>query len=576
MGRDIVKRILVRGPNWLGDAVMCEPALRGLRGLFPDAQVTLLVKPAVADLFVGHPAVTRVLTYDIKGRHAGLPGKWALAKQLRRQGFDLAILFQNAFEAAFLTFLARVPRRYGYATDGRSLLLSDPVAVPDPRLLVHQVRYYWDLLKPLGLTGDPPVPELVVLPEEEQAMVGRFVQGGLTATDIVVGINPGSTYGDAKRWLPDRFAEVTERLCRTIHKSPGQHISVVIFGAKGEERLGQEIAARLSPRSLVLSGATTIRELMAAVKRCSLLLTNDTGPMHIAAAFQVPVVAIFGPTDWRTTSPFGGAPAIVRQPVDCAPCLLRECPIDHRCMTRVTVDQVYEAATKQVAVLPGLSREANFSGSNEIDHASEMSKPNHRNILDGVTVFLDRDGTLNYDPGYLKIAADLKLLAGVGPALARLKKVGAKLVVVTNQSGVGRGILTLKDLEAIHARLQGLLEQEDVALDAIYFCPHHPDDGCRCRKPNVGMVERAVSELQLDFRRFYLIGDHVRDIQLGHRVGAKSILLTPAPVDAQSLDRLKVEKAMPDAMAKSMAEAVDWILNDAAKTASKPVGTAEK
>ena len=553
----------MRGPNWLGDAVMCEPALRGLRGLFPDAQVTLLVKPAVADLFVGHPAVTRLLTYDIKGRHAGLAGKWALARQLRRQGFDLAVLFQNAFEAAFLAFLARVPRRYGYATDGRSVLLSDPVAVPDPRLLVHQVRYYWDLLKPLGLSGDPPVPELVVLPEEEQAMVGRCAQGGVTPTDIVVGINPGSTYGDAKRWLPERFAEVTERLCRTIHKSPGQQVSVVILGAKGEERVGQDIAARLSSRSLVLSGATTIRELMAAVKRCSLLLTNDTGPMHIAAAFQVPVVAIFGPTDWRTTSPFGGAHAIVRQPVDCAPCLLRECPIDHRCMTRVTVDQVYEAATKQVVDLSGVSGKVDLSGPNEIDHTPEFSKPSDRNLLDGVTVFLDRDGTLNYDPGYLKIAADLKLLAGVGPALARLKKVGAKLVVVTNQSGVGRGILTLKDLEAIHARLQGLLEQEDVALDAIYFCPHHPDDGCRCRKPNVGMVERAVSELQLDFRRFYLIGDHVRDIQLAHRVGAKSILLTPAPVDAQSLDRLKVEKAMPDAMAKSMAEAVDWILEDA-------------
>ncbi|MEO8045664.1 MAG: lipopolysaccharide heptosyltransferase II [Nitrospirota bacterium] len=558
MGRDIVKSIFVRGPNWLGDAVMCEPALRGLRGLFPDAQVTLLVKPAVADLFVGHPAVTRLLTYDITGRHAGLSGKWALAKQLRRQGFDLAVLFQNAFEAAFLTFLARVPRRYGYATDGRSLLLSDPVAVPDPRMLLHQVRYYWDLLKPLGLTGDPPVPELVVLPEEEQAMVGRCAQGGLTPTDIVVGINPGSTYGDAKRWLPERFAEVTERLCRTIHTSPGQQVSVVIFGAKGEEHLGQEIAARLSSRSLVLSGATTIRELMAAVKRCSLLLTNDTGPMHIASAFKVPVVAVFGPTDWRTTSPFGGAHAIVREPVDCAPCLLRECPIDHRCMTRVTVDQVYEAATKQLTPL-GVRAE----GLGETPSPPHASRLTPYGALDGVTVFLDRDGTLNYDPGYLKIAADLKLLAGVGPALARLKKVGAKLVVVTNQSGVGRGIFSLKDLEAIHARLQGLLEQEDVALDAIYFCPHHPDDGCRCRKPNVGMVERAVSELQLDFRRFYLIGDHARDIQLAHRVGAKSVLLTPAPVDAQSLERLKAEKAMPDAMAKSMAEAVDWILEDA-------------
>jgi heptosyltransferase-2 len=560
--RETIKRILVRGPNWLGDAVMCEPALRGLRSLFPDAQIALLVKPAVADLFAGHPSLTRVLTYDTKGHHAGLSGKWGLAGQLRRQGFDLAVLFQNAFEAAFLTFLAGVPRRYGYATDGRSLLLSDPVATPDRRTLVHQVRYYWDLLEPLGLKGDPLAPELVVFPEEEQAMAGRFAQGGLTATDVVVGVNPGSTYGGAKRWLPERFAEVTERLCSTIRESRGQQVSVVIFGAKGEERLGQEIAARLSSPSLVLSGATTIRELMAAVKRCAMLLTNDTGPMHIASAFQVPVVAIFGPTDWRTTSPFGSAHAIVRQPVDCAPCLLRECPIDHRCMTRVTVDQVYEAATKQVAGLFGSSRLSGSSGLSRSNQTNQTNQKNQMNLLDGVTVFLDRDGTLNYDPGYLKIAADLKLLAGVGPALARLKGAGAKLVVVTNQSGVGRGMVTLKDLEAIHARLQGLLEQEDAALDAIYFCPHHPDDGCRCRKPNVGMVERAVSELQLDLRRSYLIGDHARDMQLANRVGAKAILLTPAPVDAQALDRLKVEQAMPDAMAKSMTEAVDWILND--------------
>ena len=562
MVRETIKRILVRGPNWLGDAVMCEPALRGLRKLFPDAQIALLVKPAVADLFAGHPALTRVLTYDTKGRHAGLSGKWALAGQLRRQGFDLAVLFQNAFEAAFLTYLAGVPRRYGYATDGRSLLLSDPVAAPDRRALVHQVSYYWDLLKPLGLTGDPSTPELVVFPEEEQAMARRFAQGGLSATDVVVGINPGSTYGGAKRWLPERFAEVTERLCRTVRESRDQQVSVVIFGAKGEEPLGQEIAARLSSRSLVLSGATTIRELMAAVKRCAILLTNDTGPMHIASSFQVPVVAIFGPTDWRTTSPSGSAHAIVRQPVDCAPCLLRECPIDHRCMTGVTVEQVYEAATKQLSGLSGSTGVSGSNQTNQTNQTNEINQINQTNVLEGVTVFLDRDGTLNYDPGYLKVAAELKLLTGVGPALARLKGAGARLVVVTNQSGVGRGIFTLKDLEAIHARLEGLLEQEGVALDAIYFCPHHPDDGCHCRKPEVGMVERAASELHLDLRRSYLIGDHARDIQLAHRVGAKAILITTERVDTQALGALRAAEAMPDAVAKSMAEAVSWIFDD--------------
>jgi heptosyltransferase-2 len=237
-------------------------------------------------------------------------------------------------------------------------------------------------------------------------------------------------------------------------------------------------------------------------------------------------------------------------------------------MTRVTVDQVYDAAATQLAAnkLTGdkLTREEIVASSPNLSacQPANLSAP-----LEGVTVFLDRDGTLNYDPGYLKVAAELKLLVGVGPALARLKVAGAKLVVVTNQSGVGRGIITLKDLEAIHARLEGLLEQEGAALDAIYFCPHHPDDRCRCRKPEVGMVERAVSELQLDLRRSYLIGDHARDIQLAHRVGAKAILLTPVLLDKQSLETLKVEQAMPDAVAKSMAEAVDWILADAAKSA---------
>ncbi len=559
MRKESVRHIVVRGPNWLGDAVMCEPALRGLRRLFPQASLALLVKPAVAELFANYPAIDRILLYEDKGRHAGLTGKWTLAGELKRLRFDLAVLFQNAFEAALLASLAGIPRRYGYATDGRSFLLSEPVARPDRRTLLHQVHYYWDLLKPLGLTGEPPQPELFLSSEEEQSMTKRLAKAGIAAGDTVIGINPGSTYGGAKRWLPDRFADSAERLCRRLNESGGRRASVVILGAKGEERLGREIAAHLSAPSAVLSGATTIRELMAAVKRCAVLVTNDTGPMHVASAFRVPVVAIFGPTDWRTTSPSGAGHALVRHPVDCAPCMLRECPIDHRCMSGVSVDQVYEAAVGQLGSLFGSS---GLSGVNRINQTNQI---NQTNILDGVTVFLDRDGTLIYDTGYVKSAAELRLLPGVGPALARLKAAGARLVVVTNQSGVGRGLLTLKDLESVHARLQGLLEQEDAALDAIYFCPHHPDDGCRCRKPARGMVDRAVSELQLNLRRSYLIGDHARDIQLAKTVGAKAILMTEGTVDQQALDVLRAEQAMPDAMVQSMAEAVDWIFKDAVR-----------
>jgi heptosyltransferase-2 len=392
-------------------------------------------------------------------------------------------------------------------------------------------------------------------------MAERLNQRGITTEHVVIGINPGSTYGGAKRWLPDRFADSTERLCRTLSDA-GRRPAVVVIGAKGEEPLGQEIAARLTAPSAVLTGATTIRQLMAVIKRCSLLVTNDTGPMHVASALGVPVVAIFGPTDWRTTSPSGSEHALLRHPVDCAPCMLRECPIDHRCMTGVTADEVYQAGIQIVSRRSGLSCD-------RTPEAIPNETSGGTRILDGYTIFLDRDGTLNDDPGYLKSASELKLLPGVAAGLARLKAAGARLVVVTNQSGVGRGFFSLKDLEAVHARLEGLLEESDAALDAIYFCPHHPDDGCRCRKPATGMVDRAVAEFQVDLGKAYVVGDHASDIQLAKAIGAKSVLVTSGKVDQQAVTMLRAAGALPDMVVPSMAEAAERILHDAATRASR-------
>lgn len=351
MHRTPPQRILVRAPNWIGDAVMCEPALRGLRSLFPAAEVAMLGKPLIAELFAGYAGLDRVVVYDEKGAHAGLGGKWSLSGFLRRQRFDLAVLFQNAFEAAFITWLAGIPRRYGYATDGRVLFLTEPVAVPPRDNPVHQVEYYWNMLKPLGVSGAPPSPTLQSSTDEDRLADARFASAGINASDFIIGINPGSTYGSAKRWLPERFAEVARKLAERLATEARASVAVAILGARGEESLGKDIASRLDCRSIVLSGATTIRELMAVVKRCRLLITNDTGPMHIAAAYGVPVVAVFGPTDSRTTAPYGQEHAVVREAVDCAPCLLRECPIDHRCMTRVSVHRVSEAAMKQICSL---------------------------------------------------------------------------------------------------------------------------------------------------------------------------------------------------------------------------------
>lgn len=560
-----VRRLLVRAPNWIGDAVMCEPALRGLRALFPSVTITLLAKPPVAELFVAYPGLDRVLVYEDQRAHAGLSGKWALAKMLRQQRFDLAVLFQNAFEAAFLMWLSGIPRRYGYATDGRAFFLTQPVAVPDRRALTHQVAYYWNLLKPLGATGEPQAPALVLSDDEEKALKTRLAEADVTPTDFVIGINPGSTYGGAKRWLPERFAEVAQRVSRRIQLERGRNVAVMILGAKGEETLGRDIADRIGGRSVLLSGTTTIRELMAATKRCGLLLTNDTGPMHIAAAFGVPVVAVFGPTDWRTTAPYGQEQGIVREPVDCSPCLLRECPIDHRCMTRVSVERVCEISLSRLSGLSGLSS-LSCPDPGPKDRARQrdrIDEIDQTDLLTGVTIFLDRDGTLNPDPGYIQSPDRFELFPGAAEALARLKQAGARLIVVTNQSGIARGFLSLSDLDRVHEKLRRLLNAAGVSLDAIYFCPHHPDEGCRCRKPETGMIDQAVREHGVDISRSYYIGDHARDMQLAKRVGAKSVLVTTGTEGAETLSELAAGGLVPDRVAGSLRDAVEWILADA-------------
>lgn len=551
MRNESIKRIVVRGPNWIGDAVMSEPALSALRRLFPQAELTLLVKPAVAELFKGHPDVAHILVYDDRGQHAGLTGKWRLANALRRGRFDLAILFQNAFEAALIAFLAGIPRRYGYATDGRRLLLSDPVPRPGRTAISHQVHYYLEMLRPLGCEEDAKSPRLVLFREEEAAMAKRLVESGVSGAELLIGLNPGSTYGGAKRWLPERFAETADRL------AVQSGATVLIVGARGEESLARSIAEKIRARTVVLSGQTSVRELMAAVKRCAVFVTNDTGPMHIAAAFGVPVVAVFGPTDWRTTAPFGTGHALVRQPVDCSPCLLRECPIDHRCMTRVTVDDVFAAATKQLFGSSGLSR---LSGSDQT------------NPLAGVTIFLDRDGTTNRDTGYIKSPDELQIFPGAVEAVARLKQAGARVVVVTNQSGVGRGLFSTETLGAIHARLRAVFEAGGAPFDGLYYCPHHPDAGCACRKPGTVMIERAVADLGLDLSRAYVVGDQRRDIDLARRIGAKGVLVTTGPTSAQALEELRQEGAAPDYVATDLGQAVTWLFGDAEQAVDRVPG----
>jgi heptosyltransferase-2 len=323
---------MVRATNWIGDAVMTTPALRAVRETFPGARITVVANPLVAQLFEFHPDCDEVIEYDRQGRHAGSTGFLRFVAMLRGKKFDCAILFQNAIEAALMAFLAGVPQRAGFMTDGRRLLLTHAVPIGDRQRALHHTDYYLHMLAECGITTINKQQTLALRPEEIRWAADTFPQGRFVV------INPGAAYGSAKRWVPERFAEVADQLFSKYG------LSVVLSGGPGEIEIGADIAkAMQSPHQNVI-GKTSVRQMMALLAASRLMITNDSGPMHVAAAFGVPMVAIFGPTDHTTTAPWGTRAQIVRHAVECSPCLLRQCPIDHRCMQRVTVDDVLSAA----------------------------------------------------------------------------------------------------------------------------------------------------------------------------------------------------------------------------------------
>ncbi len=337
--------ILVRVPNWIGDAVMCLPALMDLREGFPQADITVLARSTIADLLREQCGIKDVMVYEHRTVHQGPFGLLRLSRVIRKRAFDMAVLFQNAFEAAFLAWLSSIPTRIGYATDGRGWLLSHDVPLP-PKQRVHQTRYYQQLVQ--GITQVPlqeRTPKLVASTNDQFVSQQLLTEMGSSSNTLFVGMNPGSVYGSAKRWRSERFAEVGDRLVEQIQKEHPEFSSVrcILIGGKGEEDLGMEIANQMRTQPIVLSGKTTIQELISVLPHCAVLVTNDTGPMHVAQALGVPVVSIFGSTDPETTGPVGEESCVLQEKVRCSPCLLRACPIDHRCMTNISTDQVVGA-----------------------------------------------------------------------------------------------------------------------------------------------------------------------------------------------------------------------------------------
>ncbi len=339
-----IQRILVRGVNWVGDTALSYPTVQQLKVFFPKSHLAVLVPSYLVDLWKTFPYVDEIIPFQKKGGVGSIWEDLNLSQSLKERNFDLAVILPRSFRSALHIFLARIPVRIGYRGEWRSLFLTHGIHRTKEVLRGHRVYYYLKLIEPFGAIENPTPSPRIFLREEDRKWGDRMLQDlGIPEGKPLIGMNPGAAYGSAKCWAPGRFGELGKRLASRWETK------VLLFGREGERPMVYEILRHLGSKGIDLTGRTGLLQLAALLERCALLVTNDTGTMHVAAAVGTPVVALFGSTLPVTTGPWGEGHVVVKKDVPCSPCWKRTCPTNHPCMEQITVDEVEEIVDRKLA-----------------------------------------------------------------------------------------------------------------------------------------------------------------------------------------------------------------------------------
>lgn len=328
--------ILVRMPNWLGDLVMATPILTDLRNQWPQAEITVICQGALGAVIQEDPHIDQFITFKGSSASQGNLTAANYASFLQKEKYDLGILLTNSFSSAWYFWKGKVKQRVGFRGNWRRFLLTHAVPFPENRDTQHLVNTYKNLLAPLGIPHSTTKPQLYLTENELEQAAQLLKQLGITSQDFIIGVNPGAAYGSAKCWLPERFKELTHQLLK--HPT----VKILYFGDKNGQLLVDQICCNMPERVINLAAKTQLRQLIALIQKCHLFLTNDSGPMHVASALDVPLVALFGSTSDQTTGPYHNG-LVIHKHVACSPCYKRQCPIDFRCMKQITVDEVYQS-----------------------------------------------------------------------------------------------------------------------------------------------------------------------------------------------------------------------------------------
>lgn len=540
-------KIVVRSPNWIGDCIMALPAIRALKSRFPDSEIYITAKHYLCDLYKNIDEITGIIPIP---ENNGIGAIIKSARILRTYRFNLGVLFTNSFRSALLFKLAGIKKTIGYIKDCRTFLLNRKL--PFPHNDKHHIHFYLDIAAALneGQSMGPPETysnKLILTGAERDEARTELISIGIEIDKTIIGISPSAAYGSAKAWLPDRFAQLIQRLSNN-------ETAIIMFGSGNEREMIEEIITAAGREGVYnLAGRFNLRRSIAAMSYCNLFISNDSGLMHIASSLDLPLAVLFGPTRSDKTGPLHNDAIVIHYPesCECWPCLYRECSLDHRCMKAITVDDVHNA-----------SREL-------LNRGAPSNKPTYRVPPGGErnkAVFLDRDGTIIEDRNYICHLSQSVIFPFAYEAIRGMNRMGYKVIGITNQSAIARGICTPEQVESTHNEIQAAMVRYGAVIEAFYYCPYHEAGVVEefrklnhpWRKPEPGMLLQAAEDFDIDLGRSYMIGDAVSDIQAGINAGCITVLvLTGKGRETQ----LYLEKncIVPDFICQDILSALDCI-----------------
>jgi D-glycero-D-manno-heptose 1,7-bisphosphate phosphatase len=532
---------IVRLPNWIGDTLLALPALGGL-GDLPGTGPVLAGRPAALSL--ARAALPRLPWLSL-ARSGDVRGWVADVAAGRRMRIERGVLLTPSLSSALWLWASGARERIGWTGQGRRAFVNRP----RPRCArgrMHLTEEFKQLARCAGATRCPTLPALPAQPGERDAACSWLRERiGWRSGEPLAALIPGTHYGPAKRWPADAYATLARDL--SARDIPG-----VVVGSPEEAASAASVAASGGARWASAAGVGSILFAAEVLRQAGVVVGNDSGGVHLAAAVGAPVVVLFGSTDPRWTAPRGAGHLIVRGGCARAPCYRPACPEDETvpCMTAIEPSTVLERA--QFVLAHPVARREGAEG-----------RPMQMRVGLRRALFLDRDGTLLEHVAYLDNPAGVKLVHGVGAALAAARRAGFLVVVVSNQAGIARGLFGEEAMEAVHAAIGKQLGRSEAAIDRFYFCPHHPDftGPCSCRKPEPGMLLEAAHELGIDLGASFMIGDTVEDLQAGAEAGCQPILVRTGYGAAHAESR-RSELPAGSGQAADLAAAIAEILAD--------------